>query len=208
MTELNELPNDPLDSVLVASDQRDADDDLREAVFTQTVGVMRRRRRLRRFALAASLLCCYLAGVATVGVWRHDGEASTQVAAETTTAQPRLRKAPPRTLPRPMLSQSAQVATAQPSGFESRRPICDHYLRDSNDIPFAIADDAHAWDIASEKQLMAQVSRLHLPHTTSWAADTGAPQILPNSVENHHWLSTALKDARAKEKIHSFSEQN
>jgi hypothetical protein len=183
MIEPNRAPNDPLEAMLAANDQRDADDALREAVFTRTIGVMRRRRRMKRCVLAASLLCCYLAGMATVGVWRPGGEASTQVAKETTTAKPRPRKVSPRTLPKPAASRSDLVVSAQPSGFESWRRIGDHYLRESDDIALAVAGYSRALDLASDKELAI-------------------------SPGQDNWLLMALKDARVKERRNAYSEQN
>src|SRR3954469_24078384 len=41
-----------------------------ESVLAQTTAVIRKRRRLRRAGTAAALAGCYLAGVATIVLWR------------------------------------------------------------------------------------------------------------------------------------------
>ena len=42
---------------------------LRDAVLSQTTRTIRNRRRMRRASIAATLVACYLGGIATVSLW-------------------------------------------------------------------------------------------------------------------------------------------
>jgi hypothetical protein len=196
MQMFDDVPDAPEDALLSAAGQLGADDELRGAVLARTVGVLRRRRRLKRCALAAGLLGCYLAGVATMGVWPAGERANPQMAQVTVTAEPKPQKATPAlpspskpALPSPSKKIEVhqvdvrQVAAAKPTAFESWRRIGDHYFRESGDISLAVAGYTQALDLASEKE----------------------QAIAPGQDD---WLMMALKDARAKEKRHVHSETN
>jgi hypothetical protein len=179
-------PNDPLYDPLAAAfnaggEKRAADDRLRAAVFAKTIGVLRGRRRLKRCALAAGLLGCYLAGITTMGLMRSGGAqeppaaAGPTVAAESQRPAPRLRHASAN-------PDKQQAAAGKPSGFESWRRIGDHYLRESGDVSLAVAGYSEAIDLATDEER----------------------RISPGQ---DNWLLMALKDARSKERKH-VSEQN
>jgi hypothetical protein len=183
MQEPDNSRNDPLDAALGAIDQRPTDA-LRGAVFSRTIGIIRRRRRLKRCALAAGLLGCYLAGVTTMGLWRPGGKEGPQSpAARATTVAPRTPNVSPPSSPRHSGPDKSQVAVASPSGYESWRRIGDHYLRESGDVSLAVAGYSQAIDLASDEERAI-------------------------SPERDNWLLMALKDARAKEREHARSEQN
>jgi hypothetical protein len=57
-----------------------ASHELRDAVLSQTTRTIRNRRRMRRASLAATLIACYLGGVATVSLWPADRSADRVVA--------------------------------------------------------------------------------------------------------------------------------
>jgi hypothetical protein len=174
---------DPLDAALGGIGQRPADDNLRAAVLARTIGAIRRRRRLKRCALAAGLLGCYLAGITTVGILRPGATAGTQAANEAvTTAQPQPQKVPPSPSPRRTGPDTSQLVAANPSGYESWRHIGDHYLQETGDISLAVAGYSQAIDLASDEERAI-------------------------SPEHDNWLLMALKDARAKEKNHAHVEQ-
>jgi cytochrome c-type biogenesis protein CcmH/NrfG len=164
---------DPLAAAFACSrDQLAADDPLRAAVFAQTVGVIRGRRRLKRCALAAALLGCYLAGVTTMGI-RRTGHAEEQPPSGPTMAAKSQQPAPPAVA----AAKQQQVAANKPSGFESWRRIGDHYLRQSGDISLAVAGYREAIDLASDEERRI-------------------------SPQRDNWLMMALKDARSKENKH------
>ena len=180
----NDPSNDPLAAAFDASAQQpSADDQLRAAVFAKTVGVLRGRRRMKRCAIAAGLLGCYVAGIMTMGILRTGGEPEHPVApGPTMTAETQ----PPAPRPRHVSvhPEKQQVAVKKSSGFESWRRIGDHYLRESGDVSLAIAGYSEAINLAS-----AEERRI--------------------SPEHDNWLMMALKqDAQSKEKKHVYSEQN
>jgi hypothetical protein len=178
----NDSPDDPLAAALDAGDQqRAADDQLRAAVFARTVGVLRGRHRLKRCALAAGLLGCYLAGITTMGIVRG-GREQERAAAVGPTMTTRSQPAAPPSRHVSGNPERQQVAATQPSGFESWRRIGDHYLRESGDISLAVAGYSEAINLASAEER----------------------RISPGQ---DNWLMMALKDARSKENKH-VSEPN
>ena len=183
MKELDDSFDDPLAAAFDLGDgQHAADDRLRAAVFAQTVGVLRGRRRLKRCALAAGLLGCYLAGVATMGVFRAGQERDRPPAAGPAMADNSQRAAPHRRHVSASPKEQ-QVAAKKPSGFESWRRIGDHFLSDSGDVSLAVAGYSEAINLASAEER----------------------RISPGQ---DNWLLMALKqDALSKEKRH-VSEQN
>ena len=175
---------DSVDAALGVLGQPTADDNLRETLLAQTLGVVRRRRWMKRCILAAVLLGCYLAGITTVGLWRSQGNVSPQ----SPSCQPMIVAQTPRNVTPPPLPVSAgpvkrQAAAAKSSGFEAWRRIGDHYLRETGDISLAVAGYSEAVNLASEEELAISPGR-------------------------DNWILMALKDARTKERNHAFSEQN
>jgi hypothetical protein len=185
MKETNDSFDDPLVPAFdVAKQPHTADGQLRAAVFTQTVGLLRGRRRLKRCALVAGLVGCYLAGVTTMSLLqgsRGQGQPTVQgptVAGGSQHAAPRVKHVS--THPQ---KQTQQVAAKKPTGFESWRRIGDHYLRESGDISLALAGYSEAINLASAEER----------------------RISPGQ---DNWLLMALKqDAQSKEKRH-VSHQN
>ncbi len=179
--------DDPFDDPLVATfdsgeGQQGTNERLRAAVFARTVGVLRRRRRIKRCALAAGLLGCYLAGVATVGLFRP-GQAGERPMASGPTVADDSPHAPPHWRHVVSHPNHEQAAAKKPSGFESWRRIGDHFLRDSGNVSLAVAGYSEAIQLAS-----AEERRI--------------------SPEQDNWLLMALKqDAQSREKRH-VSEQN
>jgi cytochrome c-type biogenesis protein CcmH/NrfG len=182
----NDSSHDPLDAVLGFGDRSSVDADaLRGAVLRQSVGVIRRRRRLKRCVLAAGLLICYLAGITTMGLWRTGaaGEPPT-AAAKSMPVEPRQHPhALPRSAPKSAVSRESQIAAAIPTAFESWRNIGDYHLQHSGDISTAVASYSQAIDLATAEERAI-------------------------SPGQDNWLMMALKDARAKEKRHAYSEPN
>ena len=183
MKEIDDSFDDPLAAAFDLGDQQHAADDrLRAAVFAQTVGVLRGRRRLKRCALAAGLLGCYLAGITTMGLLRAGQERDRPPAAGPATAD-NSQRAASQSAARFDQSRKKQVAVKKPSGFESWRRIGDHFLSDSGDVSLAVAGYSEAINLASAKER----------------------RISPGQ---DNWLLMALKqDALSKEKRH-VSEQN
>jgi hypothetical protein len=177
-------PNDSFDPLMSAFDfgieKPPIDDNLRNALLAQTVGVLRFRRRLKRCVLAASLVGCYLAGVITMGMLRA-GTATENPP----TPQPIVAKSQP-TAPHSTRASAAPkktqlAAKKKPTGFESWRRIGDRYLRETGDISTAVAGYSEAIHLAS-----AEERRI--------------------SPETDNWLVMALKlDAQSREKNNAYS---
>jgi hypothetical protein len=180
MQKANDSFDDPLATVSLAGGKRPAaGDHLREALLAQTVGVLRYRRRLKRCAVAASLLGCYLAGVTTMGMLRS-GAAQEHPSAAGQPTVVKSQPAVPHVSPNP---DTHQVAARKPSAFESWRNIGDHYLRQSGDVSLAVAGYSEALNLASAEERRISPGR-------------------------DNWLMMALKDARSQEKTHACPEQN
>jgi hypothetical protein len=180
MQEPNDSLGDPLTPAFDFNvEKRAADHRLREAIFTRTVGVIRFRRRLKRCALAASLVGCYLAGAMTMGMMQTGGGTESPSSPQPITAQSQ--PAAPRSLRYSSTQKNAQVAARKPTGFESWRRIGDRYLRESGDIATAVAGYSEAIHLAS-----AEERRI--------------------SPETDNWLVMALKlDAQSREKNNANS---
>ena len=182
MKELDDSFADPLAAALDVGDGQHAGDDrLRAAVLAQTVGVLRGRRRLKRCAVIAGLLGCYLAGITTMGMLRA-GSKQEPPAAPGPTMTAGSQHAAPRSRHVSTTPKEQQVAVKKPSGFESWRRIGDHFLRDSGDISLAVAGYSEAINLASAEER----------------------RISPGQ---DNWLMMALKqDAQSREKRHVFQQ--
>jgi hypothetical protein len=87
MSESNPLHDDEIDALLLRGDVPYGDARVREAALTQTIGVIRFRRRMRKCVLAMSLAGCYAAGLATMA-FRSAIEPGTPAAVSTSAPQP------------------------------------------------------------------------------------------------------------------------
>jgi hypothetical protein len=183
MKERDDSFDDPLAAAFDLGDgQLAADDRLRAAVFAQTVGVLRGRRRLKQCAVAAALLGCYLAGITTMELLRPS-RASEQPPTIGPTLAGNSPHSPPHLRHVAAHPKDQRVAVKKPSGFESWRRIGDHFLRDSGDVSLAVAGYSEAIHLAS-----AEERRI--------------------SPDRDNWLLMALKqDAQTRERKH-VTEQN
>src|SRR5438445_9681001 len=66
MSDLPAPRRDPTDEFLAADFGAEAPAALRKSLLEQTTSLLRRRRRLRRIALATALAACYAAGILTM----------------------------------------------------------------------------------------------------------------------------------------------
>jgi hypothetical protein len=173
----NDSQNDPLAEVLTREGQLSGDDTLRQAVLDRTLGVIRRRRRLKHCAVAATLLGCYLAGMATVVLWRP-ATADLLTPSTTQSAAVQKKSSDPRAqLIADLGGPPDQKSTSTPlSQFEVLRRAGDRYLTDPEKLPLAVRTYTRALKYAS--------------------ADERAI-----SPEHDTWLLMALKDAQSNEEI-------
>jgi len=178
MSSPNYSQDDFVDAMLDRKEQSCANDNLLQAVLTGTLGVMRRRRRIKRCMIAATLLGCYLAGIATVAFWRTGAVSINptppQIAAET--------KTPSSVIQSKDLSPEEELAAIKAykansttrSQFEVLRRAGDRYLQDPEKLQLAVRTYSRALKYASAEE--RAISPKH---------DT--------------WLLMALKDAHSKE---------
>jgi hypothetical protein len=179
----DESQNDPLDLVLGGNKEIRKNDNLRHAVLAGTLGVIRRRRRLKRCTVAATLLGFYLAGMGTVVFWRSGGEdlprPSTRQIAKDNTAKRSASVAPAQLPPDYAGPPDQKTVYTTRSQFEVLRRTGDRYLQDPEKLQLAIRTYARALKYAS--------------------ADERAI-----SPEHDTWLLMALKDAQSKEGGRSY----
>ncbi len=176
---------DPVDALLSAGRCSGTDDRLRQAVLGRTIGVVRRRRRLKRVALGAALLGCYLVGVATTQLSRSPtgrtvGPLAQQRGGPRASAQPTPR--PSRVVPQPQADLPAgrcngRIAKVRQADFDDIRRLSDRYLEREGNVTLALRYYARALNTASAEQRAI-------------------------SVEEDSWLLMALKQARLKEIRH------
>jgi hypothetical protein len=154
----------------------------RDAILERTLGLMRRRRFLKRCGIAAGLLGCYLAGIATIAIARSGGNERSGAARQDAmiAAQP-AHVAPTPGKAEAVAATPPRVAPEKLSAFERWRRSGDRCLRESDDIASAVKCYSRALKLASEKDLA----------------------ILPSE---DNWLWMALKNARLKERRHAISE--
>jgi len=157
------------------------DEKLRQAVLAGTLGVIRRRRRLKKCAMAATLLGCYLAGMATLAAWHWGGEKNTlrpsaiQVVSGERSGAERKAELPPDVSGPPDQKAVYKVA----SKYDVLCRQADGYLSDPEKLQLAVSTYTRALKYASADQ--RAISPVH---------DT--------------WLLMALKDAQTKEGRHSY----
>ena len=197
MTPHDEL--DPLADLLSNVSLPPPDPVLREAIFAQTRGVLRRRRWVRRGTWAAAFAACYAIGVLSGLAWqparannqlavepREEVETDRPASAEKSGLAPDSSPAlpePPRQ--EPTYSQDVpqnNIAQSEPSDpslttFEKLRRAGDRQLNGRGNLQGAIGCYRRALDCASDDEL----------------------QIVP---ERDSWLLIPLKEARLETRKH------
>jgi hypothetical protein len=188
MSEPDEFVGDLAERLRPVADGRSAAADaLRKAVLNQTVGVIRFRRRLNKSILAASLVVCYLAGVATMSL---RSPASTTVSRPSNT-QTTVDQSPP-TLQEslaPEMAKDSLKSQSGPPNLENKQATRPKLARD--EILCRQGDRSLA-----DGNLKQAIRRYQLALNLA-PADRRA--IAP---EQDTWLLMALKNARTKEITH------
>jgi hypothetical protein len=175
MSKPHDVPDDQEESLLRPVAAPDDFTPLRDRTLALTVGVIRFRRRLKRCALAASLVGCFLAGVATTELLGHGRGERSPLPAERVVAG-RSPSAPDASPPLPGSRASAE-RQAHPAALTreaSLRRQADRRLLDQSDVKSAIRSYRRALQLASADQ----------------------QAILPN---RDSWLLMALKNDQSKE---------
>ena len=163
--------SDPLDALAGAGASLPEDDQLRRSVLARTTGVIRRRRRIRRISITVALVGCYLAGAATVQLWRAGAPTPDRSVA-------RDEKLPrDGVLPAPPIDRTeqpgGQTVASDASLYEVYRRVSDRCLTQQGDLSLALRYCCRGLETAS-------------------------PEERAISVEDS-WLLMALKDLDTKE---------
>jgi hypothetical protein len=195
------MPDEPwenaVDDLLRVGNVAESDDARKMAVLGQTVGVIRRRRRLKRLGIAAALAVCYLAGIVTpVSRFLNRPEQSNQQLA--TNRNPELNKdtnwnwnkvavdgqqaavaetAKTREdafVPVDNWNTSANSTVKKITQYERMRREGDRLLQESGDIAQAVRRYNRALALATETELAV-------------------------ATDKDNWLLMALKNERTKE---------
>jgi hypothetical protein len=179
---LDQPEMDPIEAFLGQGSGEKTNEKLRQLIQQKTIGVLRRRRWLRRGGWLAGLAACYLAGILTMGMWPRP-EVGNQVAIapeENAAGQPSV--PPPASEPKnPTMTQPPETSLAlewkaldstkkQPDLF---RLAGDKYLQE-NDIESATRCYRGALDGVSDQDLKISI--------------------------NDNWLLMSLKQAKQEEK--------
>jgi hypothetical protein len=184
MTTSDDSPGDLPDCLLGQSGSLPIDDAFREAVLARTLGVIRSRRHMKRCVLAVSLLGCYLAGMASSGLWRHTVPAvSISTPQQAASAPEKPRGNVPSAPQGSAAPVERRVAETKAARMENLRRRADRRVLEDGDVKSAVLDYERVLDLASTEQRA----------------------IAP---EQDSWLLMALKNARFKEMRHDHSEPN
>jgi hypothetical protein len=173
------LPNDPIndhiESLLSLNQSMSGDDSLRQAVLAGTLGVIRRRRRLKKCSMAGALLGCYLAGMATLAFIRPGGENLSRPSDTHVAVNEQSEPGAARTLPPDYAGPPDQKAVYRvASKYEVLCRQADRYLENPENLQLAVNTYSRALKHASAEQRAI-------------------------SPEHDTWLLMALKDAHSKE---------
>jgi len=170
---------DPLEGLLRPTSVPPESEALRQAVYTRTRGVLRRRRILRQFACAAGLLLSFAAGLLVMRVMTRPARMT--VAVQPHQEEPRPPDNPPSGSPEnpkpPALVREWSAFDSDDRHGELYRQAGDSYMEDENDPQSALRCYTNA-------------------------LDRGTKQDLTISTDDN-WLLMAIKDARQKENAHA-----
>jgi hypothetical protein len=184
---LNRPEYDPLDTFL-SQNAEEANDKLRLEIQQKTLGILRRRRWLRRGSWLAGLAACYLAGILTMSMWpRPKVNPRVAIAPDEDTAG-RANTVPPTAEPTPPThAQPPESALAAESARDLEWKALDS-LKKRPDL-FRLAGDMYLLEN-------------DLPSATRCyrgALEDASDQDLKISV-NDNWLLMSLKQIKQEEK--------
>jgi hypothetical protein len=166
---------DPLEGMLSPSSQPSENEALRRKVYTQTQRVLRRRRHLRKFAYALSLLAAFTVGAGVMRITAH-----TDSGEQKNEGPPMAQKNPEADAPRSPDSNDSAL-DVEWTAFESTDHRAELYRR------------------AGDRYMEEQSDPLSALRSYGNALDNGTEKDLAISTDDN-WLFMAIKDARLKEK--------
>ncbi|HEX4147120.1 MAG TPA: hypothetical protein VHY91_26725 [Pirellulales bacterium] len=140
--------SDSLDDLLGRPEPGQTDETLRRGVLAGTTPVLARRRIARRCGWAAAFAGCYLAGVASMGLWQFDTPPLALTWREP--EQREAGQAHESTTPEPQ--EKPRIAERQKTPFEKLRDAGDEAWRARGDIEEAIRLYAQALRVATAEE--------------------------------------------------------
>lgn len=172
------LDDDPLAEILAAPRNSSSADPVREAVLMQAAGVLRRRRWMRRAGSVVTLAVCYVAGLATMGLVRHDDRP-----AIASTSQQEV----------PASDEASNVAAASPisQATEESEAFADQVTPTHASFGFYRA--------AGDYQLLRLGNMQAAVRLYSQALDLASPADLAISAGADSWLLMSLKQSRLQD---------
>ena len=177
---------DPIDEFLSLSSRTEATEDLRKAIQSDTLAIVRRHRRMRRAVWLPGLAACYAAGILTMVLLRTSHPEATIAAVGRSDSTLEAGSSPSVALTEsPKLTQMPDTALAlewQALDCEDWRPDLfriagDKYLV-ANDLKSAMRCYRGALEGASDEELLITV--------------------------NDNWLFMSLKEAKLEEKRYAM----
>ncbi len=151
----DEPPDELFESMTSAARQIPASAELRESLLSNTTRTIRVRRRMRRAGVAAALVGCYLAGIATMSL-RSGAHQQGQIVAETPIVNNANDvTAAPRKLVRPEDDQvvaDGRQSAVRLTQYDRLRRAGDQQLEEFADIPRATRSYQKALQLASAEQ--------------------------------------------------------
>ena len=128
---------------------------LREAIFTRTTQVIRRRCWVRRAVIGSALAVCYVAGMGTMQAWEHvdNAAASQPLAANSSDADAVATKAAPIKKTVKLKKIAPKRTRPKRSRFEVLCRITDRYLDRDADVVAAIRGYRRALRVATPEEL-------------------------------------------------------
>ena len=167
MTNHNDFDADALDDLLRADDGGRGDGRLRGMLLARTTRVLRGRRRARQVALAAALVGCYVAGLATVQMltWAAlPAGVNGTVVADRSVSTTAKRPEQDRHLAAEIIHSEAKIADnarpvqPRPSRYEALRQLGDQYLLERRDPEAAVRCYRLALRLATPEQMAVSKS--------------------------------------------------
>ena len=222
MQEPDDALNDVLDTILGADRSR-PDAALRGAVLGQTLSVLRRRRRWKRCAVAAGLVGCYLAGIATMTIGRAGGKAELAVCVSDVVrgsrdsavrGSPDLAQAPTEGLPtqgRPAVEESAGSGDPRRAHESSATPLAGHHAKQGRGRGAGGERTLTGYQRlrrAGDQWLRESGDISRAVRDYARALDQASEQERAIAPGQDNWLLMALKDARTKERKDAQPQQN
>jgi hypothetical protein len=185
----NNLPDEPVELFALADAPHRANDALRAQVVSQTVGVVRSRRRWKRIGLAAALAGCYLAGMGTMSLLHSGGGAQIDRTLADSVGESALALLPNGQIV-PLATPSPQPAALTPSEQLARDSADSR--QEVNRTPYDRLREAGDRLLGERNDIVAAAK------TYRQALEVASAEERNLSVDHDNWLLMAIKNDRSQ----------